>query len=163
MKYRYEFLPGRKGKAETLTLCFAKESFFHLAGLHKTGDTRVQNKKYALERILEGASPAATEDLEGRWTCICRLKDTIGNNRLTFRLNDRCLPGSGIRADYLPVDGNLFCFVKDRQPTSVFIAREDQLRNAARCVRLTTLRIIRENLETGGTETICLSNSFRPG
>lgn len=53
MKYRYVFLLGHKGIAETLTLEFTKEAFHHLAGLHKIGIARIRNKKYALDYILE--------------------------------------------------------------------------------------------------------------
>ena len=43
MKYRYVFLLGHKGIAETLTLEFTKEAFHHLAGLHNIGIARIRN------------------------------------------------------------------------------------------------------------------------
>lgn len=52
MNYRYTFLLGHKGKAETMMLEFTKEAFHHLAGLHKKDLERVKNKKYALDYIL---------------------------------------------------------------------------------------------------------------
>ncbi len=116
MKYRYTFLLGHKGKAETMTLEFTKEAFHHLAGLHKKNLERVKNKKYALDYILDdGIIPQADfcDDILDRWNCICNLKYMIESNSLIFRLRNRALPGSCIRADYLVTD-NVHLFFVDQ-------------------------------------------------
>ncbi len=45
-------------------------------------------------------------------------------------------------------------FIKDSEPLSIFTAREDQLKNAARNLRLTTLKIDREEIDSGTIETL---------
>lgn len=164
MNYRYTFLLGHKGKAEMMMLEFTKEAFHHLAGLHKKDLERVKNKKYALDYILvDGIIPQAdfSYEIQDRWNCICSLKAMIESNSLIFRLRNRELPGSNIRADYLLTDDFHLFFVDQSQPVSIFTAREDQLRNAARCLRLTTLKITREDIFTGSIETIFVSDSYK--
>jgi len=164
MKYRYSFLLGRKGKTETLVLSFPKESFHHLAGLHKRDIMRVKNKKYALEIILDGEDITKGDFSKAqidRWNCLCRLKTIIETNSFVFRLLKQQLPGSKIHAEYVLTDQTVLYFVKTGEPVSVFTAREDQLVNVNHSIRLTTLKIERENLETGLIESIFVSDSYK--
>lgn len=165
MKYRYVFLLGRKGIAETLTLEFTKEAFHHLAGLHKIGIARTRNKKYALEYILENDDVPEIENrdiLIDRWNCICSLKEMIESNRIVFRMQKKEFPGSQIKADYLMTKEQCIFFIKDSEPLSIFTAREDQLKNAARNLRLTTLKIDREEIDSGTIETLYEFNKNEP-
>ncbi len=121
MRYRYTFLLGHKGKAETMTLEFTKEAFHHLAGLHKKALERVKNKKYALDYILiDGIIPQAdfSDEVLDRWDCICNLKAMIESNSLVFRLRKKELPGSSIRAEYLLTDDLHLFFVDQSQPVA---------------------------------------------
>ena len=157
MKYRYVFLLGHKGIAETLTLEFTKEAFHHLAGLHKIGIARIRNKKYALDFILESKDVPKIESrdvLIDRWECICRLKEMIESNRIVFRMQKREFPGSQIKADYLMTKETCIFFIKDNGPLSIFTARDDQLKNAARNLKLTILKIDREEINSGVIETL---------
>lgn len=163
MKYRYKFLLGHKGRAETLVLSFPKEAFHHLAGLHKIGLSRVRNKKYALDSILD--DEITVEDsrqvMSDRWDCVCDLKRMIESNSLVFRLQKKTFPGSQIRADYLITEAQCLFFIKDGEPLSIFTARDDQMTNAHRSLRLTTLMIEREELETGIVETLYVSEAYK--
>lgn len=165
MKYRYRFLLGHKGKAETLVLSFPAEAFHHLAGLHKKEIERTKNKKHILEAILakpEDFNACFSEEILDRWECMIHLREMIESNSLVFRLRNGALAGSRIMADYVLSDDIHLFFVRSGHPVSVFTASENKLKNVSRCLRLTTLKIDREDTETGITETVYVSKSYHP-
>lgn len=165
IRYQYVFLLSHKGKAETLTISFPKEAFHHLAGLHKKQLERTKNKKHILDSILEDGIPdqiAVTDEILDRWECICNLKEMIESNRLVFRLIKHMLPGSRIEADYVLSDNIHLFFVNDGIPVSVFTAWGDKLKNVSRCLRLTTLKIERRDMENETLETVYISDRYRP-
>lgn len=164
MHHRYYFLLGHKGKSDSLILSFPKENFHHLAGLHKKDIARFKNKKSALDQILQDdklIQGDISDELIDRWTCICTLKKLIESNNLVFRLHKHRFPGSSIQSDYILSDNTVMFFIDEGEPVTIFTAREDQLNNLNRCLKLKTLKISKENIDDGSCETIFVSSSYR--
>ena len=121
-------------------------------------------KKHILECVLDGTLVIRndfSDEIRDRWECIIHLKEMIESNSLVFRLRKNEFVGSSIIANYVLSDDIHLFFVNEGFPVSVFTARADKLKNLQRCLRLTTLKIERETVETGEIETLYISKSFR--
>ena len=96
-----------------------------------------------------------------RFTGNSRLKKLIESNNLVFRLHKHRFPGSSIQSDYILSDNTVMFFIDEGEPVTIFTAREDQLNNLNRCLKLKTLKISKENIDGGACETIFVSPSYR--
>ena len=161
--YRYTFLLGRKGRSCELTLNFPKAAIHHLAGLHKTGLERAKNRKTTLDYILSAADVdiSPSEDVRARWDAIRRLQTMIESNAVVFRYRGHEFKGSRIQADYLLSGDMLMFFVANGEPVSIFCPTAAQRDQERLCPRYTTLKITRESVDGGYSETLYVSPSHK--
>lgn len=163
MDYRYYYVLGHKNKTISLTVEFPKDSFFHLAGLHKSGFAVLANRKGVFQaisdkKVTQDMFIQAGYSLEDRWQCICGLKDLLEDNRTVFRYRGHEHPGSRIEADFLISDPQILFFICDGKPASIF-AQSDQGYERG-CPPFKVLQLIREYIPTDQSELIYKSTHY---
>lgn len=164
MRYEYRFTLGHKGKQYSLNIAFPVSAYHHLAAFHKAGFKALENKSKALQAILEEKVTAQNFEEAGylfsdRWVCICGLQAMIEDNRTVFRYRGHERTISRIEADYFLQDDHIAFFVAEGCPISIFSQKGQHYEK--NCPRLTTLLIMREDINTGASTEIYRAKAYK--
>ncbi len=168
----YDFTVGAKGKVFRFRICFDKESFYHVAGLHYVSDIQsLKNRKQANEKIFSGEINGAQimrsvhyHEIANRLQGIARLERMIDENKIVFQFNTAIAHWSKIKAKYLLADDNgMLVFLdgenNDLLPVSLFHPESKDYCTGQK--RLTTLKIVKRWKKSGVAREIYRSKAYK--
>lgn len=110
MNYQYYFTLGRKGRLTEIVLGFSETDFHHLVGLHKLKDIHIAraNRSIVFQDILANHITYHTlskshyiNDISSRLQTFPQLETLLDHNQLVFRYNQKNVPYSAIKSEFL--------------------------------------------------------------
>jgi len=133
LRIKYEIMLGKKGNTILFELCFSKNDFYHLAGLHYLTDIRdLKNDRAKIfDKLLDHfdfSEKIEKSDfyarIQERVNHLANLEAIIDSNKTVFKYNENERPFSKIKADFLLKNKeeyeNLFLFLAYRNESECF-------------------------------------------
>lgn len=133
LRIKYEIMLGKKGNRILFELCFSKNDFYHLAGLHYLTDIRdlKNDRSKIFDKLLEHFDFSEKIEksyfyarIQERVNHLANLEAIIDSNKTVFKYNENERPFSKIKADFLLKNKeeyeNLFLFLAYRNESECF-------------------------------------------
>ena len=125
LDFEYEIIAGSKGHLLEMMLCFKKEHFMHLVGLHKLRDLQfLKNSSHKIfDLILKGrltyqdiSKSVFFSEIEDRIRLFPILEEALDSNELIIKYKKELVKGTFVQASHIfvyPFKGTILHFFVD--------------------------------------------------